>query len=682
MSGVTRSFLVVTGLLAGFCLLCAAQSSPRTLTLGDLRHEVTLADPQISPDGKRIALLVAPQDFTTDQSPVRIVMIDVSSGAEHTVATPSSDATFVRWSPSGDRIAYLASVSEGSRQLYVASPSGAHFRKLTDAPRGVDYYVWRPDGRAIGYAAVDPPRKRTGTDRFNTSFVVGDNDYLTTSPPLPARLWVVASDGGRAAPLTARTVQVPQGDLQLSQPYLDALIVPQHFPDQFFCWLDGGRRVAYTEVPDAYATHWDRAVIMVRDIETGQEVKLTNHDGLEAGCDASADGTQVAYWYPHAGKPLGASDIFVTSVGGGDDGTDVTRALDRAVWVARWMPGSRALLIIAHDGTREGMWTVSSAGAVRRLNIGDLNASAASVSRDGTIAFLGSGPKHPTELFVMRSQAAPRRLTDLNGYTKTIRLGDVKPVRWNNDGFDETGVLTYPPDYAAGKRYPLVLQIHGWPQYASQEAFDTDYPGLTQLFASHGYLVFEPNYRGSDDMGTAFESAIAGDTVEGPARDIMAGIAAVERLGIVDQTRIAVSGWSYGGQLTAWLIGHHAWQAAVCGAGPTDIATDYAISNYNVLDRYFYGGPLWASQAGHQVYVDQSPITYAWNITTPTLIMSTVSDTTVPVTHAYELYRALRDRGVPTQFVAYPSTEHYPSDPVLNEDIYRRWLAWLDRYLR
>jgi dipeptidyl aminopeptidase/acylaminoacyl peptidase len=258
----------------------------------------------------------------------------------------------------------------------------------------------------------------------------------------------------------------------------------------------------------------------------------------------------------------------------------------------------------------------------------------------------------------------------------------VTHVEWKNDGFDENGVLTYPPDFVAGKKYPLVLQIHGWPQYASQEAWDTDYPGLTQLLAARGFVVFEPNYRGSDNMGTAFESALAGDTVEGPCSDIMAGIAAVEKRGFVDETRIGVSGWSYGGLLTAWLIGHHTWKAAVVGAAPTDIPVDYAIGNYNVLNRYFYGGPLWASKAGHQLYVDQSPITFAWNITTPTLIMSSVDETTVPVTHSYELFHALRDRGVPTQFIAYASSEHVPSDPVSFLDIFSRWVAWFDRYMR
>jgi dipeptidyl aminopeptidase/acylaminoacyl peptidase len=261
-------------------------------------------------------------------------------------------------------------------------------------------------------------------------------------------------------------------------------------------------------------------------------------------------------------------------------------------------------------------------------------------------------------------------------------LGAVRQVDWTLDGFHETGVLTYPPGFVAARKYPLVLQIHGWPQYASQQAFDTDYPGLTQLLAAHGYLVFEPNYRGSDDAGNAFESAIFRDTVAGPGRDVLAGIAAVEKLGIVDAQKIGISGWSYGGLMTAWLITQdHRWKAAMTGAAPIDIPVDYAMSSYNVLDRYFYGDSLWSSKPAHAIYVNQSPVTFAWNITTPTLIMAATGDTTVPIVHSYELYHALKDRGVPVEFVAYVSDEHYPSDPVSSEDIFRRWVGWFDRYL-
>jgi len=361
----------------------------------------------------------------------------------------------------------------------------------------------------------------------------------------------------------------------------------------------------------------------------------------------------------------------------------VTRNLDRSPWVVRWMPDSKTLLILAHDRTRERMWLASLDGAVHQLDLGDLNASAATVSRTGAIAFIASGPKIPTELYVLHSaHSSPRRLTHFNSYFEALHLGAVTHIQWRNDDFDENGVLTLPPDFVTGKKYPLILQIHGWPQYASQEAFTTDYPGLTQLLAARGFVVFEPNYRGSDNMGSTFETAIVGDTVDGPSRDIMAGIGAVEQRGFVDESRIGVSGWSYGGLLTAWLIGHHAWKAAVAGAAPTDLPVDYAIGSYNIINGYFYGGPLWASKTSHQLYVDQSPITYAWNISTPTLIMSSIGDTSVPVTHSYELFHALRDRGVPTKFVAFTSNEHVPTDPVSFEDMYRHWLGWFDRYMR
>lgn len=676
--------IVIAGVAAGFFFSVADASAARTLALADLRNEVTLADPQISPDGSRVALLVGHNDFDHDTLPVHIVMVDVASGSMHELFVPQTDIAFVRWSPRGDQLAYLAGANGEGKQLYLIAPSRSDSRprKLTSAPRGVEYFAWRPDGQAIGYAAQDAPSPVTGNAKFNTSFEVGDDDYLSTEHPMPAHLWLVRTDGRAPTALTSGSSIVPSGTLQLTQPYLNALIVPQHFPDQFFCWIGNGGSIAYTKVPDAYAAHWDKSVMELRDVVTGRQRALTRHSGLEAGCDASPDGRRIAYWYPHTGQPLAASSIFVTSPQGGTNGVEVTRNLDRSPWVARWMGDGTGVLILGHDQTRERMWLASLDGAVRELDLGDLNASAASVSRTGEIAFIASGAKLPTELYLMRSAfAKPRRLTHFNEYFEALRLGSVARIRWRNDGFDENGVLTYPPDFVAGKKYPLVLQIHGWPQYASQEAFDTDYPGLTQLFAAHGFVVFEPNYRGSDNMGSGFETSIVGDTVDGPSRDIMAGIAAVEARGFVDKARIGVSGWSYGGQLTAWLIGHHSWKAAVAGAPATDIRVDYAISDYNILNRYFYGAPLWASRNSHQVYEDQSPIAYAWNMSTPTLIMSSVGDTIVPVTHSYELFRALRDRGVTTQFIAYNSTEHYPSDPVSSEDIYRRWVAWFDRFL-
>jgi dipeptidyl aminopeptidase/acylaminoacyl peptidase len=348
--------------------------------------------------------------------------------------------------------------------------------------------------------------------------------------------------------------------------------------------------------------------------------------------------------------------------------------------------------VLAHKGTWARYWRVSENGNAQEIDTGQINPGGVpsgepvtSVRDNGAMVFAGSEPNRPTELYYMASMTSkPRRLTNLNGYFAAMSLGKVTNVDWTGpNGYPEDGVLTYPAGFVKGKTYPLVLQIHGGPNWGSVEAFDTDYEGMTQLFAAHGYAVFEPNYRGSDNYGDAYQLAIFNDAGDGPGKDVMAGIAAVEKLGFVDKNRIAVSGWSYGGYMTTWLIGHsHIWKCAIAGAAPTDAFVDYAISDYNVIGKYYFKGSPWESRAIRQDYVEQSPITYADRVTTPTLILHDTGDVRVPIVEDYEFFHALRDHHVPVEFVAYAAEGHYPSDPIRGEDIYRRWVGWLDKYLK
>ncbi|HXW75920.1 MAG TPA: prolyl oligopeptidase family serine peptidase, partial [Candidatus Eremiobacteraceae bacterium] len=444
-------------------------------------------------------------------------------------------------------------------------------------------------------------------------------------------------------------------------------------------------------MPNPYKTDGVNTQIELLDLRTHTMHALTTHAGEEAGGEYSPDGSRIMYWYPKAGNPIAINDLFVTAANAGT-GNDVTAALDRNAIGATWMQDSRSLLVLAHEGTWAKFWRVYEDGRADAIDTGSINPGAVpssdpamSVSADGAIAFAGSEPQRPTELYYMASPTSqPRRLTDFNRFFQSFALGHVSHVEWTGpDGYPEDGVLTYPPDFVAGRRYPLVLQIHGGPNWASVEAFDTDYEGLSQLFAAHGYIVFEPNYRGSDNYGNGYQLAIFNDAGDGPSRDVMAGIEAVEKLGIVDPARIAVSGWSYGGYMTTWLIGHyHLWRCAVAGAAPTDEYVDYAISDYNVIGKYYFKGSPWDSPSIRADYVAQSPITYADQVTTPTLILHDTGDVRVPIVEDYEFFHALRDRGTPVEFVAYPVEGHYPSDPLRGEDIYRRWLGWFDKYLK
>jgi dipeptidyl aminopeptidase/acylaminoacyl peptidase len=191
--------------------------------------------------------------------------------------------------------------------------------------------------------------------------------------------------------------------------------------------------------------------------------------------------------------------------------------------------------------------------------------------------------------------------------------------------------------------------------------------------------VFKPNYRGSDNLGNAFQRAIWGDAGAGPGRDVMAGVTELKRRGIVDESRIAVTGWSYGGFMTTWLIGNYSgWRVAVAGAPVTDWEDQYDLGDMNVIARYRLGGSPWTGR--RQAYREQSPISYVHKIRTPTLVMSNVSDFRVPVTQSFKLFRALEDNGVETKFIAYPGRQHFPRDPVRTMDVYRRWVDWVTRH--
>lgn len=314
------------------------------------------------------------------------------------------------------------------------------------------------------------------------------------------------------------------------------------------------------------------------------------------------------------------------------------------------------------------------------MELGNLaNISSITISKKGELAFTGSEPNRPTELYFMPSpESSPKRLTDFNDVSR-FSLGKTEKFEWrSSEGFLVNGVLTRPPDFTEGKKYPLVLLLHGGPTATSTEAFAT----LPQLMGARGWLVFQPNFRGSDNMGNAFQRAIAGDAAEGPGRDVMEGVAALKKLGFVDDKRIAAGGWSFGGFMTAWLIGRYPneWRAAIAGAAPIDIADMYSLSDLNVIRRHAITDSPWVGDNAKK-YFEQSPIANLSKIRTPTLIMSNSADVRVPIIGSYKLFHALRDNNVPVKFIVYPTGGHFPGDPVRSRDINRRWLEWLEQYL-
>jgi dipeptidyl aminopeptidase/acylaminoacyl peptidase len=657
--------------------LCAirphvAHAQQKTLEISDLQKMVGVADPQISPDDKSIAVVVARVNMKEDRTDSEIVLIDIATGAQRVMTSGHKRASSPRWSANGDRLAFIALSDEKdpTPQIFVLRMDGGDAQKITNAPDGVEQFAWRPDGAMIAYVTPDPADKKA-IEAHLDAFEVGDTDFLETAAAKSSHVWLVSSDGGEAKRITSGPWSLP-------------IVFPPSPPSSPLSWSPDGKSLVITRQETAEPGDGDKTTLQILDVASGKITKLTAHDDLESAGVFSPDGSQIAYWYNKDGDLNNQTEIFVAPVSGGN-GTDVGSAIDRNLQRAIWMPDGKSLLVGGHDGLSTSMWLVSLDGQAKKLNLGNVEPSwsfwvDAMVGPKGDVAFSASSAGKPSELYYIGSaDAAPRQMTSYNDWISSFELAKVEPVEWQGpNGFHEDGVLDYPPDYSQGKKYPLILLIHGGPQASSSIGFDT----FGQIFAAQGYLVFQPNYRGSDNLGNAYERAIYRDAGEGPGRDVMAGLAAVEKMGIVDTEKIGVSGWSYGGYMTSWMIGHyHIWKAAVSGAAVNDLVAEATISDGNRTTYPSMGGSPWVGD-NWKIYRDESPITYAAQIKTPTLILCDVGDFRVPITQSYEMYHALKDNGVTTQFFAYPVQGHFPGDPVRRYDVLTRWTNWLNQYLK
>ncbi|HEY8313493.1 MAG TPA: S9 family peptidase [Candidatus Baltobacteraceae bacterium] len=654
-------FLVAAAFLAGPVI-----AAGRGLTFADLRRVASVRQPQISPDGKRVVYVRSRANFVKDRNQSELVLLDVASGASRVLTHDRIGATSPAWSPDGSSIAYVASATARKPgQIYVLRMDGGDSERITNAKTGIDSFAWRPDGKALAYVSDEEPPDKAAIDRHLDAVVITDDDYLTREAAQPAHLWTVNADGSSATRLAAGSWSVVKDAPPL--------------------WSPDGSRIYYQRQPDGIFAHFVAQTTYVHDFRAKTDLPLgVGVDGLQ---DVSHDGSMLALAMPRHGSLYLQSDLSVRSSA---DGRELfnSRGIDRNLHWAAWLPGDKSLAVATSDGVRNVLWTLASDGSSHRVDLGDVDfAPDATVARDGAIAFVGLRRDREPEIYYLPpGGSTPRLLSDDNAWLGGFQLGNVERIDWKIDnGMMANGVLTYPVGYVAGKRYPLVLDIHGGPVSTSTWDLSGIEAGeLDQVLAARGYLVLRPNYRGSDNEGDAFLQAIVGDVTSGPGRDNLAAVDAVRKMGIVDEKRIGVSGWSGGGLQTSWLIGHATfWRAAVSGAAVDDWYQQAMLADINEnFAETFFNGVRPFDAAGRKAYAAESPIAYVNAIRTPTLILSDTRDQRVPVAQSYVFYHALHDRGVPVRFTAFPRYGHFPTDPAGREQALRAWADWFDRWMK
>lgn len=658
--------------LAVACAL-PASAQQRPVTIDDILAMKAVGSPAVSPDGTQVLYTVRAWEAEKDrmEARTRIWAVAASGGPARQLTYGERGDTQPQWSPDGRYISFVSARGAGSGedapkpQIHVMRADGGEAWKLTDAKEGVASYAWAPDSARLAYVTTEP---RSSDEE--AAIRRRDDERVFEGDFRHQHIWTIDLQTRTATAVSAGRAYTVSG-------------APSWAPD--------GTRLVFSAKPTTMLRD-SRSDVYIADLSPVSVRKISTNAGADSSPRWSPDGATIAWVAePTDAKPLGDGTL-PSYIGNGhlilfDVARGVLRDVSSAdfdvdVTAPQWSADSRTIHFVAGRRAYREVFSVDVAsGNYSQLTRGKTLAYG-SRSRDGrVVAVTMDTPQLPDEVYVTDGTFASfRRLTDTNPDTSRFALGETEVITWTStDGVEVEGVLLKPVGYTAGKRYPTLVVAHGGPA----GAFLNDYRvgGLEggQYWAGQGWAVFYPNPRGSSNYGEKFLRANINDWGGGDYRDIMSGVDALVTRGIADPDRLAHIGWSYGGYMTAWVITQtNRFKAAMVGAGLTNMVSMYGTNDIpNVLVTYFGGYP---SAETTPLYAARSAMTFVDRVQTPTLILHGANDERVPTGQAYELFRALKDRGRPTELVFYPREGHGISEYYHQKDRLTRIHEWVTRY--
>lgn len=626
-----------------FLLFCAAQAQTALESLYDsLRAVRGIQAVELAPDGSRVAWV---------EQDSEIYAADLKTSKTRRVASGHG----IAWAPDSRRLAFLSdTVRQGQPQLYVVDEARGTPKKLTELTGDMARPRWSPDGRTIAFLFAEDAR---------------------AAGPLAAAAPQTGVIGGKIVNQRLAAVEVASGQVrQVSPPEL-------HVYE--YDWSPDGRRFAATAAPGPGDDNWYVASLYTLDAAGGPMTAIHKPELQIADPRWSPDGSSIAFIGGlMSDEGATGGDVWVAPAAGGQ-ARNVTPGLAASASSLRWVAAGRILVGELIDGD-SGFASVDPAtGSVEQLWRGGAAVSingwlpGLSVSRDGALSGMTRHSfEEPPEVWVGKI-GAWRRVSQTN-VNRPRGWGEARSIHWRSEGRPVQGWLVYPRGYDPKQRWPLVVWVHGGP--AGMEISHWPAASLIGMLAADGYFVLLPNPRGSFGSDEAFTEANRRDFGYGDFRDILAGVDEVVRTLPVDNDRVGISGWSYGGYMTMWAVTQtRRFAAAVAGAGLANWQSYYG---ENLIDQWmipYFGASVYDDPA---VYARSSPITFIKNAKTPTLVLVGERDAECPAPQSFEFWHALKTLGVPTDLVVYPNEGHGIANPEHQRDIVMRALGWFDERLK
>ncbi len=637
-------------------------------TLGPLQiaQLKSVIDSSISPDGNWVAYRLAvpriPLQDEDGPSWVELHVVD-AAGNSRPFVTGKIAVGSMAWTPDSKRIVYLARRNDDkATALYQIPIDGGESQKLLEHPTSISAFSLSADGRQVAYLAteeVDSTQKTQAEKGFNQE--IYEEDWQ------PTRVWIAESTPGakpRRLDLTGSA-----HDVQWSPRGTELLVVLAPTPS----------------VDDSYM--FKRVHIV--DVVSGRIVESIPNPGKLGQVAWSPNGERIAMISGADLHDPSEGRLMVANLPGSGELTDLMPDYPAHVSSFAWLDAGR-ILWIADDHLQTSVGTSDVEGATQRvISATGPILSALTVTHDGkTAAMVGHAPQHPGEVYRMSVEPNPTdpeslRLTRSNPQLDSIRLAEQSPVTWSaRDGLQLEGVLIKPLNYVEGRRYPLVMIVHGGPESHVPNGWVTTYSSPGQALAARGFAVFYPNYRGSTGRGVEFSKLGQADAAGKEFDDLVDGIDHLVASGLVDRARVGITGGSYGGYASAWGATYYSDRYAasvmfvgisdnISKVGTTDIPAEMFLVHH--LKRLWDDWPY---------FTERSPIRYVQRNKTPTLILHGKQDPRVHPSQSLELFRHLKTLAqAPVRLVLYEGEGHGNRKAAARFDYSLRLLRWMEHYL-
>jgi dipeptidyl aminopeptidase/acylaminoacyl peptidase len=696
----------------------------RPMTFLDMQKMRQAGSPAPSPDGRMMLYTVSTPDWKEARQETDIYIVSLQQGVASTrqmTFTKDKNETSPRWSPGGGSFVFASnreapSASANQNQLYLMRPDGGEARRITDAKEGVSTFAFSRDGKWLAYRSG-----KSGEEQLYRLPVAEIDaaapEQLTKQAggigawqwaPDSRRIYFTGAERADADDKLRRekkfTVNIRNQEMPLSSLWaldLDPRETKKLTSDTSitvadFSISDDGKWIGFRGISaDRYKRNITEQNInsdpYLLEVATGRIERLvTNTEVGESGATVSPDGRWVAFSAPDDLKQYSMRNqrIYVRAIAeSGGQWRKLGSGFDGDVSIGFWSKdGNTIYFSEGIRATNQLMALDVQKDAVRQITNEKASLSVIRDDDSGVLLINYTDGMTPPTLFTVASidQVANRsswiQLTDVNPQVRGFLLGEQEEITWKSkDGRTAGGVLVKPVGYQSGRRYPLIVAIHGGPASADVLGFNGGYG--SQVYAGAGYVVLRPNYRGSTNYGEAHKTGIVGNYFPPGFDDIMSGVDYLIAQGIADGSRMGALGWSAGGHWSNWILTHtDRFKAISTGAGTSNWISMYAQSDVQRNRQFYLGNRL--PYDDFDAYWNQSPLKYIKAAKTPTMIHVVEGDPRVPSPQSVELHMALQRLGVPTELFMYPGQSHGIPDPRNQLAKAMSEMAWMDYYVR